>query len=98
MLSLAAPAVGAWLEEHELIAELLKESIAIHPWDLKGELQLSAAAIFCSSNLGGKLTFRNKVYVSLKMYPASFGKTLNCLHLLRLGESDLSSSAVTSGH
>lgn len=31
-------------------------------------------------------------FMSLKKYPASFGKTLLCLHLPRLGDSDLSYS------
>ena len=69
-LSLSALAICASLEEHQVMAELLKESIAIHLQDLSGELQPSAVVV-CTGHLhpaaaalGRKLTFRNKVYVS----------------------------------
>lgn len=70
MLSLAALVICASLEEHQVLAVLLKESIAVHLQDLGGELQPSAV-VFCTGDLrpaaaalGRKLTFRNKVYVS----------------------------------
>lgn len=99
MLSSAALALCASLEEHQVIAECLKGSDVDHLQDLGGELQPSAV-VFCPGDLhpaaaalGRKLTFRNKVYVFFpKKYPTSFGKTLISLHLLSLGESDLSCS------
>lgn len=69
-LSLAALAICASLEEHQVTAELLKGGIATHLQDLSGELQPSEV-IFCTGNLhppaaalGRNLTLRNKVNVS----------------------------------